>query len=204
MTGVAACILLLLGTLAAPAAAHLQVAQGRLLDLVRRSERLVVVKVRGPGTVAGSERVLAVTVLAPDGTTARHERLAVPARMALRPGRAHAFFVERIDGGWRAVHPPGAVFPAPQRGREYVAVDRALRPLPDDAVAAITDVLVATVAAQSRELRLHATMALLDTVHADHPLGPRQRAALRAALAAPGFDPELQPLLAPLAAEPAP
>jgi hypothetical protein len=192
---------LLLAVLAsAPAGAHMQVAQGRLIDLIRRSERVIIAKPHGPEEHVGDRRYLAVTVLSDDGRRASRERLQVPRRLAVQSGRPYAFFVRRDGDGWLCLHDPGTVLPAPHRGREYVELDRAIRPLPADAVGPVTDVLLTALRSASRELRFHAAMALLDAVHADHPLEPPQRDALRAVLQHPDFDAGLRPLLEPLAA----
>ena len=186
---------------AAPAIAHLEVAQGRLLDLVQRSDVMVVAKVRRGGETVDDRRLLPVTVLSEDGATARRATLDVPARLAVQPGRSYAFFVTRSDDSLKCIHPPGTVLAAPHRGREYVEFDRAMRPLLPDAHEAAADVLLLALRADARELRFHAALALLDAVHGGHPLDASQRGALREILADQRLEDSLRPVLEPLAVE---
>lgn len=199
--GVAAFVpLLAVLTAAAPAAAHMQVAQGRLVALIRRSDRMIIAKLHGGEERIGDRRFLPVTVLSEDGRRASRGRLQVPRRLAVQAGRPYAFFVRRDGDGWVCLHDPGTVLPAPHRGREYVELDRAIRQLQADSVDALTDSLLDGLRGETPELRFHAAIALLDAVHADHPLAARQRETLRSLLQQPDFDARLRPLLAPLAA----
>lgn len=180
----------------------MQLAGGRILDLIQRSDRLIVAKVVGPGTASGPRRVLPVVVLWESGARAVRSRIEVPARLAVQPGRAYAFFVVADGDAWRCIQPAGTVLPAPHKGREFIDFDRALRPLVPTAVEEAADVLLLGLTAESRELRLHAALALLDNAHDDHPLTEAQRNTLREILAGSHLDPSLRPALAPLARNP--
>ncbi len=196
-----ATFLFLLSAIVSPASAHMQLAGGRILDLIQRSERLVIAKVLGPGMTLDTRRVLPVLVLSESGDSAVRSQIEVPARLAVQPGRSYAFFVTAGDGGWSCLQPAGTVLPAPHRGREFVEFDRALRPLVPASIEEAADVLLLGLAAESRELRLHAALALLDNTHDDHPLTAAQRHTLREILAGSRLDPSLRPALAPLARE---
>lgn len=188
--------LALLLAVPAPALAHLQIAQGRLLDLIQRSDRVLIAKVRAGASPEGQGMRLLPVALPPTATAPPTlASIEIPARLAVEVGRTYAFFVKRDGERWQCVHANGTVLPARAGGSEYIELDRALRPLLRSGSDEVTDVLILALRSSTRELRQHATLALLDVVHADHPLTAAQRESLRATLAAVSFPAQFRPVL---------
>lgn len=186
--------------LALPAAAHLQFFPGRLLDLLQRSERVVIAAVdHVEGDLASSRRLWAVRVDGNEGEPPAPVRLTADARLALEPGKRYAFFVKGKDANLECVHPSGVVFPADAGGSEYVDLDRQVRPLLlHGPPRRIVDALIPRLRSPVRELRYHVALALSDAAHGEHPLDAEQQAQLREVAESPDFDAAIRPLIAPL------
>jgi len=188
------------------AGAHLPLLHGHLVDLVQRSELILigtVVRTRELGPRSMETGVRVDRVLA--------GRLAEPTlnfRGAVRfgPELRYMFFLRRASVGFECVQEPVSVFPAPP-------ADDALyqRVVGDIAAAARVEsparaerlqaALLPALTASAAPLRYEAALDLAALVDRQHSLRASERTAVKQLLASPGCDPALQALLAPLVKE---
>src|ERR1700687_4826488 len=102
----------LLGLLfAAPTTAHLKIVQGRLIDLVQRSDVIVI------GTISGerpaSPQTADVVVHVDRVLAGKLNASTVAARSAadFAPTMRDVLFLRRVGSGWESIAPAGTVFP---------------------------------------------------------------------------------------------
>jgi len=199
---VACLVLLFVATSATLASAHLEFFTGRLLDLVQRSDRLLVAKVTKVEKAA-TDAVQTLTVEWSVGDD-KLESATVRAHrnLGFATGGTYAFFVTENEDAFDCIQPAGVLFPVADDGREFRELDAALRPLLGGPTAPITAVLIPALRSASRELRYNVAFALRDAAHGDHPLPPAQRTELEKIMAEPSFDDTIRPLLAALITAP--
>ncbi len=191
----------LLGCLAwfllpAVAAAHLEFASGRLLDLAQRADAVIQARVnRGAAEVDG-RRVLEIDAVR--GATHAPQRLAAPGRMALVDGRTYVFFIDAARPQANVLQPEGTVIESTGAGDTTLASIERLRAALRVGDAAVPGALIDTLQASNESLRWHAALALLDWSHPGHALSEAEQSRLAGVLAAPTFDPGLRRLLEPL------
>lgn len=183
-----------------PVWAHLEFFPGRLLDLIRTSDALVIASAESLVSDDGARRVWMVRIREDPSSGERESTLTVPARLAIEPGATYAFFVKRRDGRLDCVHPAGTVLPAGSDADVYRRLDRDLRRNLAEAPGNLAATLLPGLKASTPELRYQVALTLLDVSHADHALGPALVGELREMMDSPGFDETLRPLLQPLIA----
>jgi len=195
-----------------PATAHIQLLRGKLLDLVQRSD-LVVIGTADKVTPVGTRLVDTTVTIARvlNGTTAeKHLRFRGPTRFA--PGERYVFFLRRTPEGVVGAQDAGTVFPCATADDALYrttiqALQRALRSdlatRPDSVRAA----LIPALTANPPPLRYNAALELSALAHAGHPPNAAERAHIEKLLHDPTTDPTLEPLLTELvrlAATPSP
>ena len=200
----------LLGLLfAAPTTAHLKIVQGRLIDLVQRSDVIVI------GTITGerpaSPQTADVVVHVDRVLAGKLNASTVAARSAadFAPTMRDVLFLRRVGSGWESIAPAGTVFPTqPHDDAAYrqtiTAIRRALRHEPATRIQALRAALLPALSASAPPLRYHAALELHALTHAGHPLLPRERHTLERLVADAHTDPALRPLLSGLLRLPPP
>jgi hypothetical protein len=195
-----------------PAAAHLQVLRGKLLDLVQRSDLIVIgtaERVIPIGTSLVDTTIATAQVLA--GTTIeKHLTFRGPTRFA--PGERYVFFLQHTPTGLSGMQDAGTVFPCtPADDAVYrstvQALSRALRSEVATRADTVRAALLPALAAGSPPLRYHAALELNALARAGHAPNAIEQARIEALRHDPATDPALQPLLSGLlrlAATPAP
>lgn len=186
--------------LAPPAWAHLEFFPGRLLDLIRTSDTLVIATVDSLVSDDGSRRTWMVHIHEEQSSSDRESPLTTHARLAIESGKTYAFFVKRRDGRLDCVHPAGTVLPAGSDVDVYRRLDRDLRRNLAESPERLAATLIPGLRASTAELRYQVALTLLDVAHADHALDPVLEGELRQVLDSPEFDEALRPLLQPLIA----
>jgi len=211
----------LLAVLSPAAPGHMRAQVGSLVDLVQRSERILVGRPQPTGRAESGDSKYTVRVDVTLLGEASSESFEIVSRASFEPGVRQVFFLARtsptLAGGggtpapqprWHSLQKPGSVYPAatPDDGayRAVVQAARAAADQPDDkAIAALRAALIPALQAKAESLRYHATLDLLATIHREHPLTPEERERLATVVHAPAFDAQLRPLLEPhLAARP--
>jgi len=193
---------------AVPATAHLKIVQGRLIDLVQRSDAIVI------GTVSDSRaagpRWADVTVKIDRVLAGRSNTPTAVVRSptGLAPASRYVLFLRRVGLNWESLAPSGTVFATQAHDdaayqQAVAALRRALRRPPAARIAALRAALVPALSASAPPLRYHAALELRALTHAGHPLQSRERQRLERILADTRTDPALRPLLAGLLRPPA-
>jgi len=196
-------VLLSVTSASVPASAHIQVLRGKLLDLVQRSDLVVIGtadKVTPIGTSLVDTTVKIATVLA--GTsTAKQLTFRGPTRFA--PNERYVFFLNQSATGFVGVQDAGSVFPCtPADDAVYRTTIQSLRRAlgselatrPDAVRAALLPALTATPA----PLRYNAALELSALAHQGHPPNAVERTRIEKLLHDPATDPTLAPLLTEL------
>lgn len=182
------------------AAAHLEFASGRLLDLAARADSVVLARVVRLEPTQGSLRRIVVDDVRDAAGAQQLDSLQAPQRMALEIGATYLFFVDAARPQARVLQPEGTVLRIGADGAASLAAVERLRAalrLDDGAIAAA---LIDLLSAAEEELRWHAALALLDWRHPGHSLAPAERQRLQSLLSSENFDPGLRTLLQPLTA----
>jgi len=188
---------LVIGT---PAMAHLQILHGKLLDLVQRSDlivigtaqRVVPIGTRLVDTTISIARVLTGTV------TEKQLTFRGPTRFA--PGERYVFFLHHTATGFTGEQDSGTVFPcAPADDALYAStvqgLSRALRSDLATRPDAVRAALLPALAAQAPPLRYHAAFELRTLAQTGHPPNAAERIRIEQVQHDPSGDPALQPLL---------
>jgi hypothetical protein len=195
-------LLVLLWVLAAstPAAAHLKVLRGKLLELVQRSNLIVI------GT---AERVIPIGTSLVDTTvkvahvlagTSTETRLTFRGPTRFAPGERYVFFLHHTPTGFAAEQDSGTVFPCTPADdavyrRTVEALTHALRTAVATRDDAVRGALLPALTATPAPLRYHAALELRALADAGHPPNAAERARLEQLLRDPATDPALRPLL---------
>lgn len=184
--------------LAADAAAHIQPIVGRIVDVVRQSDIVVIGTVRRP--TAGKSELIDVAVAATVLGNVDIPLLTFGCKARLPLGERQVVFLSRTPEGLRCVQPSGTQFPAePADDGDYTRAVRAIADalrLPEaKQVTALRAALIPALRANAMELRYHAGLELAALAHPGHPLTAEARQAIEAARADANLDPTLRPLL---------
>jgi hypothetical protein len=182
-----------------PAAAHLPVLQGKLVDLARRSDLVVVGRVKNVAQI--NSRVVD-TVIEVNGLLVGESAPEVRFRGRTRfaPGEHYVFFLKSNDDAIEGLQPSGTLFPigSPQEEEGYRSVVIGIRNSPADESKpspALRAALIAALSAPAKELRYHAALELSAIAHHIDKLDPAERANLEALASNPATDPVLLSLL---------
>lgn len=191
--------LLALACFSARVQAHIPVVHGRLIDLVQRSD-LIVIGTAGDVRQGAGKSDTDVAVDAVITGHAAGATLTVHGPGAFAPGQRYVFFLRHTAAGVENVAPAGSVFPAlPGPDAVYrqtiLAVVQALRATGEARVHALRAALIPALSASATELRYHAALELAALSHGEHALSSEERAALAALQAAQTTDPAIKPLL---------
>lgn len=188
---------------AAVAHAHVPIVHGRLVDLVARSDLVVIGTVQGVNPVSARfvdtqikiEQVVVGTALQKPVT------FRGPTRFA--PGERYVFFLRRAGSGLESLQASGTVFPAtPADDAAYrhavLGVRRALHLDPSLQAGGMLQALIPALSAGAPPLRYHAALEIGALTEHGHELSPAERQAVQRLLADAATDPVLRPLLAHL------
>ena len=193
----------------APAAAHLPVLRGKLLELVQRSDLIVIgtadrVVPVGTSLVDTTVTIAQVLAGATDGEAAH-----VSGSDAFRAGGALRVLPASHAERFRRQQDAGTVFPCtPADDAIYRStiqgLSRALRSDLATRPDAVRAALLPALGAQPAPLRYHAALELRALAQAGHPPNAAERARIEQLLRDPSTDPALQPLLQALVRPAAP
>jgi len=183
----------------APAIAHLKALRGKLVELVQRSNLIVIGtadRVIPIGTSLVDTTITVAHVLV--GTAGKHVTFRGPTRFA--PGERYVFFLDHTASGFAGMQDAGTVFPcAPTDDAIYRSTIAGLsKALHSDLATrsdAVRAVLLPALVAQSPPLRYHAAFELSALAQAGHPPNAAERARIEQLQRDPATDPVLQPLL---------
>jgi hypothetical protein len=185
---------------AAPAAAHIKALRGHLIDIVGRSDVVVIAVVTQPASASATGEEISfdvVEVVLGDLTDG-----ALKARTSARlvAGERQVVFLKREAAGYRCTQPSGTRFPATLADdgdyrRVVVAVAAALRLPDEEQIRALRAALIPALRAASMPLRYHAALDLSSLSHEGHDLSPEERKQIEAVRSAADADPTLRPIL---------
>jgi len=188
---------------AVAATAHVPMLRGRLIDLVTRSNLIVVgvvQQVRDVTPVVVDTTIHVDHVLVGNGA-APALTFRGPTRFA--PAARYVFFLHRDGTTIEGLQASGTTFPAAPAddatyGRTIDGIRHALDALAAQRVTQLRAALIPALSAGAAPLRYHAALELEALVHEGHPLTDTERAALDRVRQAPTTDPALQPILTDL------
>jgi len=202
-------ILLALAVLSAasPGEAHINALRGRLIDLVRQSDVVIVGVVTRPASLSPSGKDLSIDVLEIIRGELDQKALTARAVAHLIAGERQVIFLKREGAGFRCVQASGTRFPAtPEDDAEYrrtiEGIAAALRLPQDQQVGPMRAALIPALRSKATSLRYHAALELTSLNHEGHPLTAGEREAIQQVRNAPDFDPTLEPIVEGLLREP--
>ena len=188
-----------------PAVAHVPIVRGRLVDLVQRSDVVVIgtadrVQPVGPRLIETTMRVELLLLGSSPGSTVTFQGLT---RFA--PGARYVVFLHRTGNGFEGTQASGTVFPASRdNDADYRATIEAIRHALVAELAHQTDALraalIPALSSSAPELRYHAALELSALAQDGHGPSAAERRSLQQLLSSPACDPALQPLVAHLLA----
>lgn len=198
---------LLVLLLALPTSAHIPTLRGRLIDLIRRSDVIVL------GT---AERVKPVGARRVDTDLAVHDVLAgtppgdtltFRGSNGIAAGERYVVFLHRTATGFESIQGSGTVFPSrPADDEDYRrairSISQALHNGGPQQIATVRTALIAALSAAAAPLRYHAALELSALAHDGHQPTDAERQQLAAMLASPTLDPGLRSLLRALVSPP--
>lgn len=180
-------------------AAHIQPLVGRLVDVVRQSDLVVVGIVTRPvgDSANGALQIDVEKVLL---GSVQEKSLEVRCTARLGVGERHVVFIATAPGGFRCVQPARSRFPAnveddADYARTVRAIADALRLPQSKQLPALRAALIPALRSSAMELRYHAGLELVAFNHPDHPLTTEERRAVEEIRDAPDLDPGLPPLI---------
>ena len=182
------------------AAAHLPMLRGKLVELVRQSDCIVIGTVNRVRAVDARRLDTTMTVEHQLAGTLPESTLTFRGSTRVAMGERYVFFLHRVGLGFDAVQDPGTVFPViggdvEGYRRTIEAVARALQGNASNRDEQLRAALIPALSASAGPLRYHAALDLAELTEHGSPPGPDARAALLRVLASPGTDPALRPLL---------
>jgi hypothetical protein len=192
---------------AGTARAHIPVLQGRLIDLIRRSD-VIVLGTADQLQPVGARRVdVALTVDDVIVGSISEHTLIFRAPSGIAAGERYVVFLRRTGSSFESIQPSGTVFPSrPENDADYrraiTSISQALHRDPAQQVDAVRAALIATLSASPPPLRYHAALELSALTRDGHVPTEVERRHLAALLASPALDPALRPLLISLSAPP--
>lgn len=205
----AVAVLLALATavVASPAAAHINMLRGHLIDLVRNSDVVIVGVVTVPASLSPSGKDLEIDVVDTIRGEISESSLTAQTQARLVAGERQIIFLKRQATGFHCVQPSGTRFAATPRDdadyrRAVKAIAAALRLPEARQIQALRAALIPALQAKSKPLRYHAALDLAALSHDGHDLTSEERINVGKVRAAPGFDPALAPVIDSLLREP--
>jgi hypothetical protein len=199
--GLAALLLLACGLAAAPpAAAHLQPLRGKLLDLVQRSDLIVIGSADRVVPIGASRVDTTVTVAHVLSGSFTEKQLTFRGPTRFAPGERYVFFLRRTPTEFLGAQDAGTVFPCtPADDAIYRStiqgLSRALRSELATRPDAVRAALLPALTAEPLPLRYHAALELHALAQTGHPPNAAERARIEQLMRDPATDPALQPLL---------
>ena len=198
---------LLVLLLSQPASAHIPVLRGRLIDLIQRSDVVVLgmaEQVRTLGTRHVDTDFRVDTVLA---GTLPERTVTFRGPNGIATGDRYVVFLRRTGSSFESIQPSGTIFPSrPQDDDGYrravQSISQALRTDGATQVVLVRATLITTLSASAPPLRYHAALELAALVSDGHRPTEIEQQRLATLLASPSFDPALRPLLTSIAATP--
>jgi hypothetical protein len=178
---------------------------GKIVDLVQRSDLIVIGRTEPPRPGGGPFQNAAIRVdrvlvgVPPASPFTFHSR----ARFA--PGR-YVFFLHNTPSGIEGMQEAGTIFPAtPEDDSAYTRTIQALHRVvhagpPEREAAALRAALIPALSDGAPELRYHAGMELSALAQDGYPPTDAERRNLSRMLSDPGTDPALRPILSSLLA----
>jgi len=192
----------LLSAAASPARAHIPELRGKLVDLVRRSDVIVIgtvqrcdaVKARVTNTTLSVDQTLVGQVSEPNLS------FRGPTRFA--PAGRYVFFLRRTASGFEGIQSSGSAFPSRTEDdaayRQTIGTIReALRAGAEQQLTALRSAMIAALSASASALRYHAALELAALAH-HAELTAAEHDALERLGASPATDPALRPLISTL------
>ena len=180
--------------------AHVQTVRGKLVDLVQRSDLIVI------GTAAQVVHIdnthvdttVRIAAVLAGATAERRLTFRGPTRFA--PQERYVFFLRRTATGFGALQESGTVFPCtPADDAIYRSTIHALRQAlraPEDTRAdTVRAALIPALTAAAEPLRYHAAFEIRALTASGHPPTAEERTRLQALAGDPATDPALRPLL---------
>lgn len=197
--------LLSLAAVAAPAAAHLPVLRGRLIDLVTRSQLIVIGSARHLDPVGTRLVDVQLTVERVLVGSSTESILTFRAPTGMAPTERYVVFLRKTDAGLECAQPSGTIFPTRPEDddgyrRTIEALATALSAPDASRIAAVRAALLPALSASAVPLRNHAALELAALARDGHGPTEAERTTLRRLLADPATDPGLRALLARLVA----
>jgi hypothetical protein len=192
----------LVSILAAQAAvAHVPQLRGRVVDLVGRSDLIVIATVEESKRVDGRLNVTTVRVEAPLVGEPKDARLTFRSQPRFATGRRFVFFLHRAATELECLQASGTVFPARREDdasyRDTVtAIRQALRADAAGREAALRAALIPALSATAPPLRYYAVLDLAAVAH--HGLTESERRSLERLIADSSTDPTIRPVIAAL------
>jgi hypothetical protein len=189
---------------AGPASAHIPSLHGRLIDLIRRSDVIVLGTADKLQPVGARLVDVALTVDAVIVGTAPEGKLIFRGPIGMAPGERYVVFLRRSSSGFESVQPSGTIFPSRREDdadyrRSISSINQALHRDPAQQVDAVRAALIATLSASAPPLRYHAALELAALVEDGHAPTDSERQRLAAVLTSPTLDPALRPMLTAIA-----
>jgi hypothetical protein len=188
----------MLALAAQPAAAHVPELRGRLIDLVSRSELIVIGTVEAVRTVDTRHFDTTMRVdRVPLGET-NDKTVAFRGGPRLAPGKRYLVLLRRSGAALECIQPSGTVLPArPEDDDAYrktiAAIERALRTPESERAAALRTALIPVLSSSVPPLRYYAVLDLSARAHSG--LSASDRRSLERLLADPATDPALRPIV---------
>jgi hypothetical protein len=194
--------LLLLAMLPARVAvAHIPQLRGRLIDLVGRSDLIVIATVENTKRIDTRLNETTARVEARLAGDTQDARLTFRSQPRFATGRRVVVFLRRTGSGFECVQASGTVFPArPEDDASYrdavEAIRQALRADEAGRAARLRAALIPALSASAPPLRYYALLDLASLTH--HGLTEAERRALEGVLADASTDPAIRPVIASL------
>jgi hypothetical protein len=186
--------------LASSLAAHINVLRGRLVDLVRQSDVIIIGVVTLPASLSPDRKSLGINVVETLRGELDQKALTAQTSARLINSERQVIFLKREGSGFRCVQPSGTRFPAtPADDAVYRgAIDgiaAALRLPEDQQVHPLRAALIPALSSKSLPLRYHAALELSSLQHEGHELTAEERTAIEKVRSAPDFDPSLRDMV---------
>lgn len=183
------------------AVAHVPQLRGRLIDLVSRSDLIVIATVEETKRIDARLNATTVRVEAPLVGETKGARLTFRSQPRFAPGRRFVFFLHRAGTEIECMQASGTVFPArPEDDASYrdtvTAIRQALRTGEAGREAALRAALIPALSATAPPLRYYAVLDLASVAH--HGLTESERRSLERLVADSSTDPAIRPVIATL------
>jgi hypothetical protein len=191
-------LIVLIAASAAPA--HINALRGRLVDLVHRSDVVLVGIVTVPASLSSSGKDLRIEIIETIHGKLDEKAITAATQARLIQDERQIIFLKREGTGFRCVQPSATRFPAtPEDDTDYrravEGIAAALRLPQEEQLHALRAALIPALQAKSMPLRYHAALELTALNHEGHQLTAEEHAAIDKIRNAPDFDPALAPIV---------